>query len=142
MGIGEKHPPLGKPIHVWGFDIGVSSHAPDPIIQIVYRDEKNVRLPRGRLSVKPAGRNQRRQGHRCGAPGHQLEELPPAFFGFSCILHTMLLWTILACHSVAFRPHDVNGIASAATLSLEALADFINPFTPANRHDRMGHNKA
>ena len=42
MSVGKQDAAGGEAIDVGGFGLRVSSQAPDPIIQIVHRDEKNI----------------------------------------------------------------------------------------------------
>ena len=48
MPIGKQGAHFGQPVNVGGLGLGVSAEATDPIIQIVDREEQDVRLGLGR----------------------------------------------------------------------------------------------
>lgn len=47
MGIAKQNTTPGKPIKVWGFGLWMTTQESGPIIQIVKRDEENIRARGG-----------------------------------------------------------------------------------------------
>ena len=51
MSVSEEHALFCKFIHVGCFGIGVSAEASDPVVQVIYRDEQDIRLITNRDST-------------------------------------------------------------------------------------------
>ena len=47
MGLFKKHAALGKGIDVWCLSLRMATQTSDPVIEVIYCDEQNIRLRRG-----------------------------------------------------------------------------------------------
>jgi len=72
MGVGKKHTAFCEPVKVWGFDVWMSTEAPDPVVQVVDGHEQDV----GFVFVWAGG--ECRVGHcKCSCPRRgEFKELP------------------------------------------------------------------
>ena len=44
MGLLKKHTPFGERVDIWSLGLWMATQTSDPVIQIIYCDEQNIRL--------------------------------------------------------------------------------------------------
>ena len=71
MSIGEKDPPGSETIHVGGKRLRMPIEAPDPVVQVIYRNKKNVWA----LSTRSARKNQGKEEENKRMHGEELSGL-------------------------------------------------------------------
>ena len=66
MGIGKEHPPLGQAIDIGRESLRMTSHATDPVVEIVDGNQQGIRLgPNGPSDEGKEKKDEKRNEPRC-----------------------------------------------------------------------------